>query len=266
MLSREIENSIKKDIIDKLNELVDRYLAEGLDIVTIKKYMYRKSTLKNIIIDINSTGESKFTDKLEYKKYIQKLIKEVMVDRISEADTLSLQENNIITKFDIFNESLLTEKMTPKMEDNLKKELKKLSELSTDSEKIKYIIKKKLPFEYLPKKLIIIGNLLCKRMKIKELPDNLTVLGNLDCAFNRLTKLPKNLIVKGNLNCHGNNITEFPSGLDVTGDLDCYYNKISTLPKYLNVGGNLHCRYNPLPDDTKKPVGVKGKMEIGEKI
>ena len=136
-----------------------------------------------------------------------------------------------------YNESI-KHLLKPKNQENILKELEKLS----DSDRIRAIIKYQLPYDILPDNLTINGNLYCYDSQITKLPDNLTVKGDLYCDNNQLTELPDNLIVKGNLWCSNNQLIELPDNLIVIGYLDC--------------------RNNKLPKHTQKPKGVKGEMHL----
>jgi len=144
----------------------------------------------------------------------------------------------MIIKYKEFCNESLKDQMKGKSDDDIKKSLSNLS----DSDKIKNIIKYKLSY-YL-------------------LPNNLTINGHLVCSYNQLTKLPDNLIVNGNLNCNTNKLIKLPDNLIVNGNLDCSYNQLKELPDNLIVKGNLYCYNNQLPRSTKKPIGVKGEMEL----
>jgi len=136
-----------------------------------------------------------------------------------------------------YNESI-KHLLKPKSDENILKELEKLS----DYDRIIKIIKYNLPYELLP--------------------DNLTVNGDLKCSYNQLTKLPDNLTVQGSLDCSSNQLTKLPDNLTVNGYLYCSYNQLTELPDNLTVKGDLYCSYNQLPKNTKKPKGVKGKVYL----
>lgn len=137
-----------------------------------------------------------------------------------------------------YNESI-KHLLKPKSDENILKELEKLS----DSDRIIKIITYNLPYKFLPNNnLIVNGDLNCRYKQLTKLPDNLTFNGNLDCSRNQLTKLPDNLNVNGDLNCSRNQLTKLPDNLIVKGILDCYNDK--------------------LPKNIKKPKGVKGEMYL----
>ena len=100
-----------------------------------------------------------------------------------------------------YNESI-RHFLKPKNEEDIFKELEKLS----DSDRIIKIIKYNLPYEWLPDNLTVKGDLNCYINKLTELPDNLNVNDNLDCSYNQITKLPDNLTVNGNLYCYNNKL------------------------------------------------------------
>lgn len=103
MVSKHIEIQIKKEIIDELNILIDRYKSEGLTLRDLRKYFKSNYAIKTLIDDINEIGMSNFNDYEEYKKFIHKILKDVLFDRISEEETNKLQEGmDNIKKFSDF--------------------------------------------------------------------------------------------------------------------------------------------------------------------
>jgi len=109
-VSKQIELKAKKEIVDAINILLDRYLKEGLTIGQIKKYFRTKTSHKDFIKDINSTGSQHFEDYKEYKAYVMKVLREILYDRKSEIETMDLQkESKTITKFGDFDNSLVNE-------------------------------------------------------------------------------------------------------------------------------------------------------------
>lgn len=104
-LSKQIELKAKKDIIDSINGIIDRYLNDGLDISQIKKYFSTNLARKNLIADINQAGKQYFDDNVEYVGYVKKMLREILYDRKSELETMKLQtvkEDNSITKYSQF--------------------------------------------------------------------------------------------------------------------------------------------------------------------
>lgn len=108
--SKQIELTAKKQIVDAINIIIDRYLKEGLSISQLKKYFNRKLAQTELIKDINETGSQYFDNYREYKYYVISLLKEILYDRKSEIETMELQkESKKVTKFsefDIQKESL----------------------------------------------------------------------------------------------------------------------------------------------------------------
>jgi len=102
-ISKQIELRAKKDVIDALNDLIDRYLKEGLTISQIKKYFNRKTAQANLIKDINGVGKQHFEDHNEYKTFVKSILREILYDRKSEIETMELQKESMkITKFSEF--------------------------------------------------------------------------------------------------------------------------------------------------------------------
>jgi len=115
-VSKQIELKAKKEIVDAINILLDRYLKEGLTIKQIKKYFNNKISQVNLIKDINEAGKQYFDDHKEYKGYVRTVLTEVLYDRKSEIETMKLQkESKTVTKFSEFetqNEALDYKKIT----------------------------------------------------------------------------------------------------------------------------------------------------------
>jgi hypothetical protein len=100
--SKQIEINAKKEIVDAINTLIDRYLLEGLTIGQIKKYFRTKPAQKDLIVDINSAGSQHFDDFKEYRAYVKKVLREILYDRKSEIETMKLQKENKVTRFSEF--------------------------------------------------------------------------------------------------------------------------------------------------------------------
>lgn len=102
-VSKQIELKTKKDVVDAINNLIDRYLKEGLTISQIKKYFKRKSALSDLVTDINRAGSRFFESDREYKRYVGTVLQEILYDRKSEIETMELQKENLkVTKFSEF--------------------------------------------------------------------------------------------------------------------------------------------------------------------
>ena len=102
-VSKQIELKAKKEIVDAINILLDRYLLEGLTIGQIKKYFRTKPAQKDLITDINSAGSRHFEDFKEYKAYVKRVLSEILYDRKSEIETMKLQkESKTVSKFSEF--------------------------------------------------------------------------------------------------------------------------------------------------------------------
>ena len=103
MVSKEIEFGIKKEIVQLINELIDRYIEEGLSLYQLRKYFKSKTSLGLLIKDINEIGRRHFDSVSEYNTFITKILYDVINDRISEDETNKIQENMNITKFSSFD-------------------------------------------------------------------------------------------------------------------------------------------------------------------
>lgn len=102
MLSKQIEYQAKKDVIEVINNILDRYTAEGLTLSELKKYFKHKSSINTLITDINEVGRRYFDNIDEYRNFIITTLKNILLDRRSEEETNKLQENMSITKFSQF--------------------------------------------------------------------------------------------------------------------------------------------------------------------
>ena len=109
-VSKQIELRAKKDIVDAINLLIDRYLKEGLTISQIRKFFRQKSALSNLVTDINGAGSRFFESTKDYKGYVSTVLREILYDRKSEIETMELQKENLkVTKFfefDVQNEGI----------------------------------------------------------------------------------------------------------------------------------------------------------------
>jgi len=105
-LTKELELKAKNDIIESINNLIDRYLREGVSIYDIKKY-FKPSRIFNILLkDIHYVGRNLFNEDEDYDSYVRKLFNDIILDRISEIDMKSMTERKIV-KYDKFlNESV----------------------------------------------------------------------------------------------------------------------------------------------------------------
>jgi len=212
--------NFKKYIDDSLNKIYDKIYDRLND--EIGDRLYYRHNVKSLLADFYNSIISYLVFYDNSDKFINLIIDHV-IKQIKRSKT--------------HNESI-RHLLKPKNEEDVLKELEKLS----DSDKIIKIIKYNLPHELLP--------------------DNLTVQGSLDCSNNQLTKLPDNLTVKGNLYCSGNQLTKLPDNLTVKGGLYCSYNQLTKLPDNLTVNGDLYCSNNQLSRNTKKPKGVKGELYL----
>jgi hypothetical protein len=103
MLSKQIETQAKKEIIEAINNILDRYTAEGLTIKELRRYFTNKYAIKTLIKDINEVGRKFFNNDDEYQIFIINMLKNILLDIHSENETTKLQENmNTIKKFSEF--------------------------------------------------------------------------------------------------------------------------------------------------------------------
>lgn len=102
-LSRSIEELTKDIIYKSINELLDRYLQEGLNIYDIKTYFKRNKKIGNFI---NNSGRRYFDDGNQYEKFVRTMLNNTIKDRISDMETKEIKENNIIKFNEYINESI----------------------------------------------------------------------------------------------------------------------------------------------------------------
>lgn len=102
MIYKQIEIETTKHIVNLINELIDRYIEEGLLLKQLKKYFKNKSSINLLIKDINNYGQRYFDNEKEYIEYIINILNEIIDDRISEEDTNKIKENMDIRKFSNF--------------------------------------------------------------------------------------------------------------------------------------------------------------------
>lgn len=95
MLTKGISDSLSNKIYDKIDNIISRYIDDGVDIYSLKRYFKSKNNLSSLISDIQNEGERLFNIKEEYLSFIKNVIKEVLDDRISELETGKLSESNI---------------------------------------------------------------------------------------------------------------------------------------------------------------------------
>jgi hypothetical protein len=85
----------KREIIDSLNLLIDRYLKKGIDLNDIKKWVTKKNNFKNILYDIRKSGSQFFDSETEYEEFVKDLIFEVLNDKIAvQKDNLNDMNEN----------------------------------------------------------------------------------------------------------------------------------------------------------------------------
>ena len=102
-VSKQIELKAKKDIVDAINNVIDRWMKDGLSIKEITKYLKQKSVMYYLMIDINKAGSRFFESEKQYKDYVRTLLHEILHDRKSEIETMELQKENKIIKFSEFD-------------------------------------------------------------------------------------------------------------------------------------------------------------------
>lgn len=108
--SQAIEKETRKEIRGKIRDVIERYLKEGITIKQIKRYFRNKLPLSYLIEDIRSTGRDKFDSSTEYRKYVRKILAEVLLDMQAEIETQKMKKEakQVIkyTEFEDLNESI----------------------------------------------------------------------------------------------------------------------------------------------------------------
>ena len=102
-LSRPIEELTKDIIYKSINNLLDRYLQEGLNIYDIKKYFKRNQKIGYFI---NNSGRRYFDDGDKYEKFVKIMLDNTIKDRISDMETKKIKDNNIIKFNEFINENV----------------------------------------------------------------------------------------------------------------------------------------------------------------
>jgi len=105
-VSKQIELKAKGEIVDSINEIIDRYIKEGLTIGQLKNYFRHRTARKTLIVDINEAGKQYFSDNNEYLIFVNKILSEIIFDRKSEIETMKLlqTESKTVTRFNEFEQ------------------------------------------------------------------------------------------------------------------------------------------------------------------
>ena len=117
-ISKEIENIARDEIIISVNDLIDRWMKDGLSVYDIKKFFKSNKNLQILINDINRAGRRYFKQEQEgdYTEYVRMIFNTVISDRISETETLKIQKNisekKIVKYYNFLNESIKFDGMT----------------------------------------------------------------------------------------------------------------------------------------------------------
>jgi len=119
--------------------------------------------------------------------------------------------------FKQFNENI-RDVLLPKSKEEIGKALQRFT---NNDDLIRYIIKYKLPYEFLPRneegRCVINKNLYYASSNIEILPDNFTVNGMLDISYSSIKELPDGLIVRDDLWCLDTDITKLKDDTIIGG-------------------------------------------------
>lgn len=100
-LTKELEKQAREDIYKSIDSIIDRYLSEGVTIYDLQRYFKMEKSFKTLMSDINYAGRRYFGDDEDYPNFVKKILKKIILDKISEVETKSLSENTI-KRFDQF--------------------------------------------------------------------------------------------------------------------------------------------------------------------
>lgn len=95
MLSKGINDSLVDSVYKKIDNLITRYVGDGVSLYDLKRYYKNKNNIKALISDIQNEGERMFTIDGEYYEFVIGVIKDVFDDRLSEFETEKMSENKL---------------------------------------------------------------------------------------------------------------------------------------------------------------------------
>ncbi len=107
-LTRELEKQAKENIHIAIDAIIERYLAEGVNIYDIEKYFKMKKSFNTLLNDINYAGRRFFEDGEDYPGFVKNILKTIILDKKSEIETRSISENKIIKFNDYLTENIIT--------------------------------------------------------------------------------------------------------------------------------------------------------------
>jgi hypothetical protein len=107
-LTRELEKQAKENIYIAIDVIIERYLAEGVNIYDIEKYFKMKKSFNTLLNDINYAGRRFFDDSEDYPGFVKNILKKVILDKKSDIETDYVSENKIIKFNEYLTENIIT--------------------------------------------------------------------------------------------------------------------------------------------------------------
>ena len=106
-LSKELENQAKEGIYKSIEQLIERYLAEGVSLYDLERYFRIETNFKKLLNDINYVGRRYFDDGEDYPGFVKDILNEVVSDKKSEIETFSISESKIVRFKEYLNEGVI---------------------------------------------------------------------------------------------------------------------------------------------------------------
>lgn len=131
MLTPQIEKTVKKEIYNAINSLIDNYIngkafgtrtanavisksdydsffsQKPKTVLDFKSEIRREKNFNNLLKDINQIGMNMFNSELEYKNYVKKVLNDIIEDRVAEyLDKKETSNMKKVMTFENFNESV----------------------------------------------------------------------------------------------------------------------------------------------------------------
>lgn len=100
---KKLKKSIEKDIYNKLNDIIDKYIEKGVSMKDTIKHLKKKKIFTKVLKNIGNSNIEHFKSDLDYENYIKITLKDVLEDR-KVMDLDNITEKHIILDCDIYNE------------------------------------------------------------------------------------------------------------------------------------------------------------------
>jgi len=99
------ELSVKREIVMSINNMIDKYVNQGISFTDLSKHLRKDSALTNLMNDLKgknsnlrNPGIEFFNSNLEYKNKVRQYLNEVIKDRIAFEKDKSIQNFESFTK------------------------------------------------------------------------------------------------------------------------------------------------------------------------